>query len=141
MRRPRAPVFLERRSYRRRRLGDAARLLPLFGLVLVLLPLLWSPDTTGAARLTAWEGVYLFAVWAVLILVAAILSLAEQLGLGTLAEGVETQEEHAMLAQLGCKHVQGYVIARPMPFDDVAAWIAHHRAGLRPLPRIGSRVR
>jgi diguanylate cyclase len=70
--------------------------------------------------------------------VAAILSLAEQLGLDTLAEGVETQEEHAMLAQLGCKHVQGYVIARPMPFDDVAAWITHHRAGLRPLPRIGS---
>jgi diguanylate cyclase len=72
--------------------------------------------------------------------VAAILSLAEQLGLDTLAEGVETQEEHAMLAQLGCKHVQGYVIARPMPFEDVAAWITHHRATLRPLPRIGSRA-
>jgi diguanylate cyclase len=72
--------------------------------------------------------------------VAAILSLAEQLGLDTLAEGVETQEEHAMLAQLGCKHVQGYAIARPMPFDDVAAWITHHRATLRPLPRIGSRA-
>jgi diguanylate cyclase len=73
--------------------------------------------------------------------VAAILSLAEQLGLDTIAEGVETQEEHAMLAQLGCKHVQGYVVARPMPFDDVAAWITHHRSSLRPLPRIGSRVR
>jgi diguanylate cyclase len=72
--------------------------------------------------------------------VAAILSLAEQLGLDTLAEGVETQEEHAMLAQLGCKHVQGYVIARPMPFNEVAAWITHHRATLRPLPRIGSRA-
>ncbi len=72
--------------------------------------------------------------------VAAILSLAEQLGLDTIAEGVETPEEHAMLAQLGCKHVQGYAIARPMPFDDVAAWITRHRAGLRPLPRIGSRA-
>jgi hypothetical protein len=76
MKRPRAPLFLERRSYRRRRLGDAARLLPVFGLILVLLPLLWSPDATGAARLTAWEGVYLFAVWALLIVVAAILSRA-----------------------------------------------------------------
>jgi uncharacterized membrane protein len=76
MKRPRAPLFLERRSYRRRRLGDAARLLPLFGLILILLPLLWSPDATGAARLTAWEGVYLFAVWAVLIVAAAILSRA-----------------------------------------------------------------
>jgi hypothetical protein len=76
MRRPRAPMFLERRSYRRRRLGDAARLLPVFGLVLILLPILWAPDATGAARLTAWEGVYLFVVWAALIGIAAILSRA-----------------------------------------------------------------
>jgi diguanylate cyclase len=48
-------------------------------------------------------------------LVTAILSLAERLGLETLAEGVETQGEHAMLAQLGCGHVQGYIVARPMP--------------------------
>jgi diguanylate cyclase len=72
--------------------------------------------------------------------VAAILSLAEQLGLDTLAEGVETPEEHAMLAQLGCRHVQGYVIARPMPFEETADWIAKHRAQLKALPRIGSRA-
>lgn len=72
--------------------------------------------------------------------VAAILSMAEQLGLDTLAEGVELQEEHNMLAQLGCKHVQGYVIARPMPFDDVVQWLTHHRTTLRPVPRIGSRA-
>jgi hypothetical protein len=76
MRRPRTPLFLERSRYRRRRLGDAARLLPLFGLMLILLPMLWSPDATGAARLTAWEGVYLFVVWAGLILAAAVLSRA-----------------------------------------------------------------
>jgi diguanylate cyclase (GGDEF)-like protein len=72
--------------------------------------------------------------------VAAILSLAEQLDLDTIAEGVETQEEHAMLAQLGCKHVQGYAIARPMPVADVGEWITQHRSTLRPLPRIGSRA-
>ncbi|MCU0902160.1 MAG: bifunctional diguanylate cyclase/phosphodiesterase [Cypionkella sp.] len=72
--------------------------------------------------------------------IAAILSMAEQLGLETLAEGVELQEEHNMLAQLGCKHVQGYVIARPMAFDDVVPWLTHYRATLRPLPRIGSRA-
>jgi diguanylate cyclase len=48
-------------------------------------------------------------------LVTAILSLAERLGLATLAEGVETPACHALLAQLGCGHVQGYVIAKPMP--------------------------
>lgn len=63
-------------------------------------------------------------------LVTAILSLAEKLGLETLAEGVETRGEHAMLAQLGCGHVQGYVIARPMPFDDVAPWLARYKESL-----------
>jgi diguanylate cyclase len=72
--------------------------------------------------------------------VAAILSLAEQLGLETLAEGVETPEEHAMLAQLGCKHIQGYVIARPMPFEETADWVARHRAQVKAVPRIGSRA-
>jgi diguanylate cyclase len=72
--------------------------------------------------------------------VAAILSLAEQLGLDTLAEGVEQHEEHNMLAQLGCKHVQGFVLARPMPFEDVVPWITHYRSTLRPVPRIGSKA-
>jgi EAL domain-containing protein (putative c-di-GMP-specific phosphodiesterase class I)/GGDEF domain-containing protein len=63
-------------------------------------------------------------------LVTAILSLAERLGLDTLAEGVETRGEHAMLAQLGCGHVQGYVIARPMPQEEVADWLAGHRERL-----------
>ena len=49
-------------------------------------------------------------------MVSAILTMAERLGLETLAEGVETAGEHAMLAQLGCRHVQGFGIARPMPF-------------------------
>ncbi|WP_114966450.1 putative bifunctional diguanylate cyclase/phosphodiesterase [Alkalilacustris brevis] len=60
-------------------------------------------------------------------MVAAILSLAERLGLETLAEGVETPQEHAMLAQLGCHSVQGFVIARPMAADAVAGWIRSHR--------------
>ncbi|PTX38126.1 EAL domain-containing protein [Gemmobacter caeni] len=73
-------------------------------------------------------------------MVAAILSLAKQLDLDTLAEGVETAGEHAMLAQLGCRHVQGFGIARPMPFDQVQDWIARHQANRRPLPRIGTRA-
>ncbi len=74
-------------------------------------------------------------------LVTAILSLAEKLGLDTLAEGVETQGEHAMLAQLGCGHVQGYVIARPMPLDDVAPWLAQQRETLAQALRIDVRAR
>ncbi len=69
----RAPLFVARQSYRRRRLRDGARLLPLFGAFLFLLPMLWAPRD-GADRGTATDGIYLFAVWAGLIVVAAILS-------------------------------------------------------------------
>lgn len=74
-------------------------------------------------------------------LVTAILSLAERLGLETLAEGVETQGEHALLAQLGCGHVQGYAIARPMPEDELPHWIQAHRARLSAALRIDVRAR
>lgn len=60
-------------------------------------------------------------------IVSAILSMAGPLDLQVLAEGVETPGEHAMLAQLGCSHVQGFAIARPMPLADTFAWIAAHR--------------
>jgi diguanylate cyclase len=70
-------------------------------------------------------------------LVTAILSLAERLGLETLAEGVETQGEHAMLAQLGCGHVQGYVVGRPMPADETAPWLTDHRNRLAKALKIG----
>lgn len=74
-------------------------------------------------------------------LVTAILSLAERLGLETVAEGVETQGEHAMLAQLGCGHVQGWAIARPMPVADVSDWLARQRESLAEAIRIGVRAR
>lgn len=68
-------------------------------------------------------------------LVAGILSLAGQLGLETLAVGVESRGEHAMLAQLGCDHVQGFAIARPMPAEEATAWIlAHATRTEAPLP-------
>ncbi len=74
-------------------------------------------------------------------MVAAILSMAEQLGLQTLAEGVETPGEHAMLAQLGCGAVQGFGIARPMPVDETLDWIERHRTRPAAAPRISHRAR
>lgn len=70
-------------------------------------------------------------------LVSAILTMAERLGLETLAEGVETVGEHALLAQLGCDHVQGFGIGRPMPFDQTLDWTTRHEAKLTDAPRIG----
>ena len=39
-----------------------------------------------------------------------------------LAEGVQTPGEHAILAQMGCAHIQGFLIARPMPARDFPEW-------------------
>ncbi|WP_395005911.1 hypothetical protein [Cypionkella sp.] len=71
MLRPRPPLFLARAVYRRRRLRDAARMLPLLGLFLLLIPLLWgTPDGKGAGTTV----VYVFWVWGVLIALAAYLA-------------------------------------------------------------------
>ncbi len=56
-------------------------------------------------------------------IVRAIATLAHDLGLTVTAEGVETPSALDCLRELGCDHVQGYVIARPMPAADVTRWI------------------
>ena len=73
MKRPGLPLFLQRRPYRRRRRIDAARLLPVFGAFLLLLPMLWAP-AEGEGRGPVHDGLYLFLVWAGLIAVARLLA-------------------------------------------------------------------
>lgn len=72
-------------------------------------------------------------------MVSAIQTMAERLGLETLAEGVETAGEHAMLGQLGCAHVQGYGLARPMPFEETIGWLQAHNAKLGTIPKISGK--
>lgn len=60
-------------------------------------------------------------------MISAILTIAKQLDIGTVAEGVETHAEHAMLATLGCDHAQGYVIAKPMPAPAFLEWALMHQ--------------
>jgi hypothetical protein len=69
------PLFLARRAYRRRRMMDAARILPVVGAVLFMLPVLWRPAETTLAD-TAPGAIYLFAVWVLLILAAVLLARA-----------------------------------------------------------------
>jgi diguanylate cyclase (GGDEF)-like protein len=69
-------------------------------------------------------------------MISAILTMAERLEVETLAEGVETVGEHALLAQLGCTHVQGFGIGKPMPFDQTLDWIASHNSKLQAAPKI-----
>jgi EAL domain-containing protein (putative c-di-GMP-specific phosphodiesterase class I)/CheY-like chemotaxis protein len=53
----------------------------------------------------------------------ASLSLANQLGMEVVAEGVEDQEDWDFLRRTGCHLAQGYFIARPMPAADLFGWI------------------
>ncbi len=68
-----APLFLARQTYRRRRMMDAARLLPLVGVFLFLLPILWQPRSTPEPD-TAYGAAFLFGAWAVLIIAARVLA-------------------------------------------------------------------
>lgn len=67
------PVFLQRTSYRQRRLRDAAKLVPFLGIVLLAIPMAW---TSGDAdeKIGSSGLIYVFGVWVVLIVLTAILS-------------------------------------------------------------------
>jgi EAL domain-containing protein (putative c-di-GMP-specific phosphodiesterase class I) len=53
----------------------------------------------------------------------ASLGLARQLGMETVAEGVEDQADWDFLRQQGCDVAQGYFIARPMPAEKFVPWM------------------
>lgn len=52
-------------------------------------------------------------------LVQAIISVAQSLKLATIAEGVETEEEADMLALLRCDQMQGFLVSKPVPEEDI----------------------
>lgn len=65
-------------------------------------------------------------------IVNAICDLACKLGMSTVAEGIETEEQLAMVKAAGCVYGQGYLFARPMPAAEAAERLKAER--LRQLP-------
>lgn len=58
----------------------------------------------------------------------ASVGIARQLGIHTVAEGVEDQDDWDFLRTMGCEQAQGYFIARPMPAGELALWLHHWEA-------------
>jgi EAL domain-containing protein (putative c-di-GMP-specific phosphodiesterase class I) len=50
-------------------------------------------------------------------IVRTIVTLAHNLGLQVIAEGVEAEAQCALLEELGCAEIQGYHVSRPLPAD------------------------
>jgi diguanylate cyclase (GGDEF)-like protein len=62
-------------------------------------------------------------------LVSTIISLAHALKLTVIAEGVESEEQAKILRLLRCDQMQGYLISKPLTFDDMTAYLAGSRNG------------
>ena len=57
------------------------------------------------------------------MIVEGAINMAKSLGITVVAEGVENQETYDLLNKMGCDHVQGYFISRPVPENQATAWL------------------
>ena len=64
-------------------------------------------------------------------MVAATIRMAHDLGLATIAEGIETEDDLATIRRLGCRYAQGYHFARPMPEDEIVSRYAGNPSVIR----------
>ena len=62
--------------------------------------------------------------------VQGIIALAHHLELNVVAEGVETRSQQQQLLTLDCDVLQGYLFAKPMPFESLTQWLQDHVAPL-----------
>jgi len=64
---------------------------------------------------------------AAMTLVSTIISLAHALNLGVIAEGVESEEQGKFLRLLRCDQMQGYLVSKPLPFNEMTSFLARSR--------------
>lgn len=60
------------------------------------------------------------------VLAETIVTLGNKLGLLTIAEGVEKREQASYMIKLGCVEAQGYLYAKPMPFEALMSYLHDH---------------
>jgi EAL domain-containing protein (putative c-di-GMP-specific phosphodiesterase class I) len=71
-----------------------------------------------------------------LTIVKSVIDLARNMGLTTVAEGVETEEVADLLIGLGVDCLQGYHFSRPLPFEQFEAWLQARSTRSAPLSRL-----
>lgn len=59
------------------------------------------------------------------VIIRTIIAMAQNLGLETIAEGVETEEQRTYLLENGCNHFQGYLLGKPVPIDAFEAALSN----------------
>jgi predicted signal transduction protein with EAL and GGDEF domain len=64
------------------------------------------------------------------LIVQAVVDLSKKLGFATIAEGVESEEQAAMLRDIGIDALQGYYFSYPVPGPQLAGWLARTEAHL-----------
>ena len=57
------------------------------------------------------------------VLIEATIRVAKSLGMSTVAEGIETAEQAALLRDLGCRKGQGYYFCKPLPHEELVPWL------------------
>ncbi|WP_215144678.1 GGDEF and EAL domain-containing protein [Exiguobacterium qingdaonense] len=65
------------------------------------------------------------------VIVESIVDLARGLNLKTVCEGVETLEQWNALRELGCDEMQGYYFSKPLPLEELEAWISDYTTQTR----------
>ncbi len=60
-------------------------------------------------------------------LVSTIISLAHSLKLDVIAEGVESEEQAKILRLLRCEQMQGFLVSKPLSFEELTPWLSHGR--------------
>jgi diguanylate cyclase (GGDEF)-like protein len=71
------------------------------------------------------------------LVVQTTITLAQSFGLKTVAEGVETEQHAAVLRELGCDVLQGYLIHRPASAGVIAGWLGFEDRSVAPPPDEG----
>ena len=68
-------------------------------------------------------------------MISMIIGLANSLGAQIIAEGIETEAQQTKLQRMGCNQGQGYLFAKPLPAEEVLAFVTRYSLAIVPKPQ------